>query len=348
MRMTINYNMMVSRFFLLTLIFLASCTVEDMDNEVVIFTSRQPQLIEDLLTKFTAETGIKVIVLSGNAQQLMERIVIEGSSTEADILMTVDAGVLWQAAMNNIFQPVESAILDSRIPMHLKDENNLWFGFSKRARTIVVNKDIFIEGSSGPSLTYEDLAAPLFDWEFPGLCLRTSKKVYNQSLIASMIDSLGIEETTEIVRGWVKNLQGRQVYTSDTNVLKAVNSGACGMTIVNTYYLARLVEKGEAENLRLLWANQYDRGVHVNISGAGLIKWSKNQTSAIKLLEWLSSEYAQNLYARENMEYPVVPGVDIHPILQEWGNFKEDLIQVDKLGLLQEQAVFIAQQAGYN
>ena len=254
MRMTINYNMMVSRFFLLTLIFLASCTVEDMDNEVVIFTSRQPQLIEDLLTKFTAETGIKVTVLSGNAQQLMERIVIEGSSTEADILMTV-----------------ESAILDSRIPMHLKDENNLWFGFSKRARTIVVNKDIFIEGSSGPSLTYEDLAAPLFDWEFPGLCLRTSKKVYNQSLIASMIDSLGIEETTEIVRGWVKNLQGRQVYTSDTNVLKAVNSGACGMTIVNTYYLARLVEKGEAENLRLLWANQYDRGVHVNISGAGLI-----------------------------------------------------------------------------
>ena len=188
----------------------------------------------------------------------------------------------------------------------------------------------------------------MFDWEFPGLCLRTSKKVYNQSLIASMIDSLGIEETTEIVRGWVKNLQGRQVYTSDTNVLKAVNSGACGMTIVNTYYLARLVEKGEAENLRLLWANQYDRGVHVNISGAGLIKWSKNQTSAIKLLEWLSSEYAQNLYARENMEYPVVPGVDIHPILQEWGNFKEDLIQVDKLGLLQEQAVFIAQQAGYN
>ena len=113
------------------------------------------------------------------------------------------------------------------------------------------------------------------------------------------------------------------------------------MTIVNTYYLARLVEKGEAENLRLLWANQYDRGVHVNISGAGLIKWSKNQTSAIKLLEWASSEYAQNLYARENMEYPVVPGVDIHPILQEWGNFKEDLIQVDKLGLLQEQAVFM-------
>ena len=156
--MTINYNMMVSRLFLLTLILLASCTVDDVDNDVVIFTSRQPQLIEDLLTKFTAETGIKVTVLSGNAQQLMERIVIEGSSTEADILMTVDAGVLWQAAMNNIFQPVESAILDTRIPMHLKDENNLWFGFSKRARTIVVNKDVFVEGSSDPSLTYEDLS----------------------------------------------------------------------------------------------------------------------------------------------------------------------------------------------
>ena len=340
--------MIVSRFFLLTLIFVASCSIEDVENDVVIFTSRQPQLIEDLLTKFTEETGIKVTVLSGNAQQLMERIVIEGSSTEADILMTVDAGVLWQAAVNNIFQPVQSAILDSRIPKHLRDENNLWFGFSKRARTIVVNKDVFIEDSSDPSLTYEDLAAPLFDWESPGLCLRTSKKVYNQSLIASMIDSLGIEKTTEIIRGWVKNLQGRQVYTSDTNVLKAVNSGACGMTIVNTYYLARLVEKGEAENLRLLWANQYDRGVHVNISGAGLIKWSKNQTSAIKLLEWLSSEYAQNLYARENMEYPVVPGVGLHPILQEWGKFKEDLIQVDKLGLLQEQAVFIAQQVDYN
>jgi len=160
-------------------ILLSSCSFEQAnDDEVVIYTSRQPQLIENLLDVFTEETGIQVTVLSGDAQQLMERIAVEGVDTDADIFMTVDAGVLWQAADKGIFDPVESEVLSSRIPQHLRDIDNQWFGFSKRARTIVVNKDIFIEGSSGPSLTYEDLAAPLFDWEFPGLCLRTDLLVF--------------------------------------------------------------------------------------------------------------------------------------------------------------------------
>ena len=162
-----------------------------------------------------------------------------------------------------------------------------------------------------------------------------------------MIEANGAESTERVVKGWVNNL-AEPVFSSDTNVLKAVESGNCGLTIVNTYYLARLIESNSVENLGIFWANQDDRGVHVNISGAGLVKWSKNKSSSIILLEWLSSDAAQEMYARANKEYPTVDGIPLHPIIESWGNFKEDLIQVDKLGLMQSEAVFIAQTAGYN
>ena len=323
-------------------IFLSSCSFEQVsDDEIVIYTSRQPQLIENLLSVFTEETGIPVTVLSGDAQQLMERIAVESKDTDADIFMTVDAGVLWQAADKGIFDTVESEVLSSRIPKHLRDIDNQWFGFSKRARTIVYSKsDIDPRDLS----TYEALATKEFEKK---LCLRTSKKVYNRSLIASMIEANGAESTERVVKGWVNNL-AEPVFSSDTNVLKAVESGNCGLTIVNTYYLARLIESNSVENLGIFWANQEDRGVHVNISGAGLVKWSKNKSSSIILLEWLSSDAAQEMYAKANKEYPTVDGIPLHPIIESWGNFKEDLIQVDKLGLMQSDAVFIAQTAGYN
>ena len=324
---------------LLSLFILVSCAYES-SEELTIYTSRQPQLLEPIIETFYQETGIKVNLLSGNAQELMERIAIEGDESKADIFMTVDAGVLWQAAERDIFAEIDSDILKNNIPEYLRDSNNLWFGLSKRARTIVYSSDQF---SDSDFSTYEDLADPKWQGE---LCLRTSKKVYNRSLMASMIDAYGFDQAKKIVSGWVSNL-ATEVFSNDTNALKAVSSGQCGVTIVNTYYLARLLDDPKYNNLNLFWANQNDRGVHVNISGAGIVKTTKNKTNAIKLLEYLSSEDAQDFYASANKEYPILKGALVHDAIRDWGEFSEDEINVSKLGSLQKEAVFLAQEVGY-
>ena len=286
------------------------------------------------------DTGIKVNLLSGNAQELMERIDIEGEDSPADIFMTVDAGVLWQATERKIFSETNSDILKKNIPEYLRDPSNQWFGFSKRARTIVYSSDKF---SDNDFSSYEALSDPKWAGK---LCLRTSKKVYNRSLMASMIDAYGYDEAKAVVLGWVSNL-ATEVFSNDTNALKAVSSGQCGVTIVNTYYLARLLDDPKYDNLSLFWANQGDRGVHVNISGAGVVKTSKNKANAVKLLEYLSSMKAQDFYASANKEYPVLASADIDDSIEGWGEFSEDNINVSKLGSLQKEAVFLAQEAGY-
>ena len=329
---------------LLSLLILVSCSKEMNQeltkDELTIYTSRQPQLLEPILKKFSEETGIRVNLLSGNAQELMERIVIEGDKSKADIFMTVDAGVLWQAAERNILSETKSEVLEANIPSYLRDPSGMWFGLSKRARTIVYSSDQFSESDFS---TYEDLANSKWKGK---LCLRTSKKVYNRSLIASMIDAYGFDKAKEVVAGWVSNLT-TEVFSNDTNALKAVSSGQCGVTIVNTYYLARLLDDPEYDNLKLFWANQDDRGVHVNISGAGIVKSSKNKKDAQILLEYLSSEKAQDFYASANKEYPVLDSASVDYSIKGWGDFLEDDINVSKLGLLQKEAVFIAQEVGY-
>ena len=322
-----------------SLFILVSCAYEPAD-ELTIYTSRQPQLIEPIVEKFSLETGIKVNFLSGNAQELMERIDVEGDNSPADIFMTVDAGVLWQAAERDIFSSTNSKILEENIPSYLRDPENKWFGLSKRARTIVYSNDQFNDNDFS---TYEDLADPKWKGK---LCLRTSKKVYNRSLMASMIDAYGFEKVKEVVTGWISNL-ATEVFSNDTNALKAVSSGQCGLTIVNTYYLARLLDDPQYDNLTLFWANQSDRGVHVNISGAGIVKTSKNKQAATLLLEYLSSEKAQDFYASANKEYPVLDGAVVHASIKDWGEFIEDNINVGKLGSLQKEAVFLAQEVGY-
>ncbi|MFL2735329.1 MAG: extracellular solute-binding protein [Gammaproteobacteria bacterium] len=322
-----------------SLFILVSCAYEPAD-ELTIYTSRQPQLIEPIVEKFSLETGIKVNFLSGNAQELMERIDVEGDNSPADIFMTVDAGVLWQAAERDIFSSTNSKILEENIPSYLRDSENKWFGLSKRARTIVYSNDQFNDNDFS---TYEDLADPKWKGK---LCLRTSKKVYNRSLMASMIDAYGFEKAKEVVTGWISNL-ATEVFSNDTNALKAVSSGQCGLTIVNTYYLARLLDDPQYDNLTLFWANQSDRGVHVNISGAGIVKTSKNKQAATLLLEYLSSEKAQDFYASANKEYPVLDGAMVHASIKDWGEFIEDNINVGKLGSLQKEAVFLAQEVGY-
>lgn len=322
-----------------SLFILVSCAYEPAD-ELTIYTSRQPQLIEPIVEKFSLETGIKVNFLSGNAQELMERIDVEGDNSPADIFMTVDAGVLWQAAERDIFSSTNSKILEENIPSYLRDSENKWFGLSKRARTIVYSNDQFNDNDFS---TYEDLADPKWKGK---LCLRTSKKVYNRSLMASMIDAYGFEKAKEVVTGWISNL-ATEVFSNDTNALKAVSSGQCGLTIVNTYYLARLLDDPQYDNLTLFWANQSDRGVHVNISGAGIVKTSKNKQAATLLLEYLSSEKAQDFYASANKEYPVLDRAMVHASIKDWGEFIEDNINVGILGSLQKEAVFLAQEVGY-
>tara|TARA_B100000941_G_scaffold212651_1_gene156087 strand:+ start:1651 stop:2643 length:993 start_codon:yes stop_codon:yes gene_type:complete len=323
---------------LLSLFIIFSCAKDS--SELTVYTSRQPQLIEPIVEQFTNETGIKVNLLSGNAQELMERIDIEGEDSPADIFMTVDAGVLWQAAERDILAKIDSEILNENIPAHLRDSKNEWFGLSKRARTIVFSSDQFKENDFS---TYEDLADPKWKGK---LCLRTSKKVYNRSLIASMIDVYGFDKSKEVVSGWVSNL-ATEVFSNDTNALKAVSSGQCGVTIVNTYYLARLLDDPEYNNLSLFWANQSDRGVHVNISGAGVVKTSKNKKNAVLFLEYMSSNKAQDFYASANKEYPVLIGAKIDESIENWGSFSEHTINVSKLGSLQKEAVFLAQEVGY-
>ena len=323
---------------LLSLFIIFSCAKDS--SELTVYTSRQPQLIEPIVEQFTNETGIKVNLLSGNAQELMERIDIEGEDSPADIFMTVDAGVLWQAAERDILAKIDSEILNENIPAHLRDSKNEWFGLSKRARTIVFSSDQFKDNDFS---TYEDLADPKWKGK---LCLRTSKKVYNRSLIASMIDAYGFDKSKEVVSGWVSNL-ATEVFSNDTNALKAVSSGQCGVTIVNTYYLARLLDDPEYNNLSLFWANQSDRGVHVNISGAGVVKTSKNKKNAVLFLEYLSSSRAQDFYASANKEYPVLIGAKIDESIENWGSFREHTINVSKLGSLQKEAVFLAQEVGY-
>ena len=161
-----------------------------------------------------------------------------------------------------------------------------------------------------------------------------------------MIDEYGFDQAKEVVSGWISNL-ATEVFSNDTNALKAVSSGQCGVTIVNTYYLARLLDDPQYDNLSLFWANQNDRGVHVNISGAGIVKTSKNKENAILLLEYLSSEKAQNLYAFANKEFPVLMSAKSHESIQVWGDFNEHNINVSKLGSLQKQAVLLAQEVGY-
>ena len=321
-------------------LFLTACDQSVKQDTLTVYTSRQPQLIEPIFDKYAEATGIDIEVLSGNAQQLLERIEVEGINSPADLFITVDAGVLWQASQADIFEPISSSVLTNNIPMSYRDPEGKWFGLSKRVRAIVVNDN----GNQNPPKSFQELAGK--EWE-NRLCLRTSAKVYNQSLIASMLFRLSEEETHKTLSGWVNNL-ATKVFSSDTLALKAVQSGQCDATIANSYYLGRLIDQKIGNNLSIIWPNQESSGVHVNISGGGVVKTSKNKAEAVKLLEWLSGKEAQKDYAFVNFEYPVLQGQELHPILKSWGNFKEDTMPVHQLGVLQRQAVLAARKADYN
>jgi iron(III) transport system substrate-binding protein len=309
-------------------------------EEVVVYSARIEQLIKPMFDAFTKETGIKVKYVTDNEGALLARLEAEGKNTPADMLITADAGNLWAAAQAGLLKPIKSAVLESNIPAHLRDPANEWFGLSIRARTLIYNtKKVKPEELS----TYEDLADPKWNKR---LCLRTSKKVYNQSLVAMMIAEHGEAETEKIVKGWVANLAVDPL-SDDTRALEFVAAGKCDVTLVNTYYFGRLMKKDPNLPLAIFWPNQNTSGVHVNISGAGITRHARHEQAAAKLLEFLSSDKAQNLFADVNMEYPVNPKIAVDPFVAAWGSFKQNPINLVKAGELQTTAVKLMDRAGY-
>lgn len=309
-------------------------------QELVVYSARNEQLIKPLFDAYTAETGVRIRFITDKEGPLLARLKAEGENTPADLLITVDAGNLWLAAEEGLLAPVSSSVLERNIPAHLRDPHNRWFGLSVRARTIVYSTK---RVQPAELSTYEDLAHPRWKGR---LCLRTSKKVYNQSLVAMMIARLGEKKTEEIVRGWVGNL-ATDVFPDDTGLMKAILAGQCDVGIVNTYYFGRLKRQDPEAPIALFWPNQKDRGVHVNVSGAAVTRYARHRAEAVRFLEWMSSEQAQNLFADANLEYPANPRVRPHPIVAAWGSFKHDTINVSEAGRLQAQAVMLMDRAGY-
>lgn len=314
--------------------------------EVNVYSARQESLIQPLLEQFTAETGISVNLIAGNGNELLKRIQTEGIASPADLFITVDAGNLHAAKQAGIYQPIESAVLNARIPEKLRDVDGAWVGLTQRARPI-----FYVKGRVNPSelSTYEDLSDPKWKGR---ICIRSSGNIYNQSLVASMIAVQGAEATRAWASAFVKNF-ARKPAGGDTDQLKAAAAGQCDLAIANTYYFGRLVdspkadERRVAEALGVFWPNQDDRGTHVNVSGAVLTAHSKNTAEAIKLLEFMVSDRAQQHYAEINHEYPVVPGAPISATIQSFGSFKADDLNLTALGVNNRAAVQLMDQAGW-
>jgi|TARA_B100001079_G_scaffold74385_1_gene64021 iron(III) transport system substrate-binding protein len=310
------------------------------DDTITVYSSRKEHLIQPLFEKFTQDTGIEVNYLTGKGGDLIERLKLEGENTPADMFMTVDAGDLWYAGTQDIFQSVITDKIENNIPMHLRDPEGMWTGLSVRARTIVYSTD---RVKPSELSTYSDLATKKWVGR---LCLRTSKKIYTKSLVASIIHNQGEAKASEIVKGWVENLAAVP-NAKDSHVMDAIISGQCDVGLVNTYYFGQLIEKTPDAPLKLFWANQDTTGVHVNVSGAGITKHASNSADATKLLEWLSSAKAQAIYGSLNKEYPANQNVASDEIVSAWGDFKQDKMNLAIAGKLQADAVRLMQRLDY-
>ena len=310
-------------------------------TNLTVYSARNEQLIGPMLAQYQQlHPEVELSLVTGSAGPLLERLRGEGANSPADLLITVDAGNLWEAAQTGLLAELDSTALQASIPDHLRDPDLQWVGLSVRARTLVHHPQ---RAPASSLSTYAALAEP--EWE-GRLCLRTSKKVYNQSLVAMLIAEYGEETTEAIVRGWVANLAAPP-FSNDTAVLKAIAAGQCDVGIVNTYYYGRLLREDPELPLAIFWPDQDGAGVHVNVSGAGVLKASDNAQAAQQLLEWLASAQAQKDFAGLNMEYPANPAVDAVPTVAAWGAFKPNLINVNEAGRLQAAAVKLMDRAGY-
>lgn len=316
------------------------------DDVVNIYSARKEALILPLLERFRDQTGIDFKLVTGKADSLLKRIEIEGEATPADLFITVDAGRLQRAKDTGILQAISSPVLDDAIPEHLRDEDNTWFGISRRARVVFYAKD---RVDPSELSTYENLT----DEKWRGrICIRSSNNIYNQSLVASLIEHLGEEATEEWARGLVANF-ARKPGGGDTDQLRAVAAGQCDIAVANTYYYGRLINSDKEEDrqvgdaLGLFWPNQDDRGAHVNVSGAGITRHAKNPSAAQSLLEFLVTPESQAWYAEINLEYPVITGADTPEAIQALGEFQSDQINLTLLGVNNRAALQLMDRAGW-
>ena len=314
-------------------------------GEVNIYSARHYDTDEALYSEFTAETGIKINRIEGNADELVARILSEGQNSPADVLITVDAGRIWQAEEKGIFQPVSSDILDRRIPSYLRHPDGLWYGFSQRARIIFYDKT---RVNPAQIQTYESLADPALKGM---VCTRSSSNVYMLSLMAAMIEHDGP------AKAWAQGMwdnRARDPQGGDTDQLTAVASGECAIALANTYYFARSIrtnvkglEPEKRAKIGWIFPNQSDRGAHVNISGAGVVKNAPNKDNAVKFLEYLASDNAQHYFSAGNDEYPAVMGVALSDSVAQLGLFRQDTLNLEALGRNQPEAQRLYDEIGY-
>lgn len=314
---------------------------------VNIYSSRHYDADMQLYDAFTKETGVKVNLIEADADALIARIESEGEFSPADVLLTVDAGRLWRAEEAKILSPISSAVLQERVPKEFRHPGNLWFGFSTRARIIIYNK---AAGLPLPLATYADLAAPTHRGK---ICMRSSSNIYNVSLLASIISHNGAAAAEAWTRGVVANF-ARDPQGNDTNNIEAVSTGACGISIVNSYYLARFIasddpaSKKVIEGVGVVFPDQAARGTHVNISGGGVPTHAPNRENAVRFLEFMSSDAAQTILANRNHEYPIAAGVAEDAAVHRLGSFERDTLNMSQLGVHQTEAVRIFDRAGWN
>lgn len=330
---------------LVTLVFTGFLSLLSAQEVVNLYTHRHYEADTKLFQSFTEKTGIKVNVVKAGADELIERLKAEGENSPADLLITVDAGRLHKAKELGLFQSIEAPEVISIVPEQFRDTDNQWIGLTKRARIAVVRKN---EKPNNLS-TYEDLAKP----EHKGsILIRSSSNIYNQSLLASIIAANG--EAT--AKAWAQEVQknmARPPQGSDRDQVRAMVAGLGDIAIVNTYYLGILANSSQekdrkvAEKIEVVWLNQEDRGAHFNVSGAGLLKGSKNKKNALALLAFLTSKESQQIYAESNSEYPIRSDVAGSELLQAWGEFKMDTLPLSKLGELNANAVKIFGEVGW-
>ena len=337
------------KFIVASLLFLSSMLGNVFANEVNVFTSRHYESDIELYKKFTEQTGIKVNVISGEDGALQKRIKEEDKDSKADLYITADAGRLGTFEAEGLFQTgANSNLIKSVVPEQLRTE--YWVGIAKRARVIFYDPT---RTTPDPNLSYEDLSVP----EFKGkIVIRQSNSVYNQSLVASLIENDGLEETKIWVKEFVKNF-ARPAKGNDRSQILAVAAGEADYAIANTYYIALMLsgEKGSeqevaARKVKILFPNQKGRGTHMNISGAGILKYAPNKDNAVKLLEFLVTPEAQKHIVNNTFEYPIIGGVEPSPLISQFGlNFKQDLeTNVSTFAKRQAEALRIMTEAGWN
>jgi len=311
-----------------------------------LYSGRHYQADEKLFGDFTRQTGIRINLIEGKEDEIIERIRNEGAASPADVLLTVDVGRLWRAEEMGLFQPVKSAALERAVPASLRDPQGHWFGFSTRARVIYYDRT---KVKAGEIANYEDLADPKWKGK---VCVRSGSNIYNLSLLSALIQHWGEAKAEAWARGVVANF-ARKPQGGDTDQIKAVAAGECEIALGNTYYFVRMMksakpeDKAVVEKIGVVFPNQGGQGTHVNVSGAGVVKTAPNREAAVRFLEYLASDSAQAYFANGNNEYPVNPKMLDNPALAQLGDFRADTLNVDYLGIHQAKAQMIYDRVGW-